>query len=219
MFQKLTLLLSCVTIFAVGACTAPSTSNQVAKNDRSSLLGFLSGTKEPVPAIDLSWNVLASPATIRAGMASTGAAGLIRGRAVLATSNHVVPRRYKVTWNGLRTSTAADPTVLTLQDKSGNRALVLHFEGDRLRVIAATEPTFPELRFSAEQNHEVTVHVNMTSRPTVDVNIMQGKTPLYTSPPIPVMDSNFRSLDEVDISVTSDVATYRISAFMVGVSG
>ena len=135
----------------------------------------------------------------------------VGGRALLQTANHTVPNRYKVSWSGLRDTHTTEPTVITLRVNQGDCAVALYFEGDRLRVITADEDEYPRLNFSTNQAHEVSITLNMTSRPTVEVDIWQGNVPLFTTQPKGMLESNFRGSDALDINVLSSETAYRLS--------
>lgn len=165
-------------------------------------------TPEPLA---VSWNVLASPVSI-AGQ-NTDQTSRIGGHAVLSTADHAVPERYRVTWSGLRDSAAEEPTRVTLRDADGDRALTLQFEGNRLRVITAKEDVYPKLTFDVEATHHVAVVLNMSPRPTVAIDIREGKIPLYTTPPMAVLDKGFDALEAMEVEVTSEGTSYYLADF------
>lgn len=210
-----------MTLTALGAAlllTACGTSlgqDRLAVTRNAGLLPFGKvgpSTPETSKIVPVAWEVLASPVTISPA-GPEGAASKVGGHAVLQTAAHDVPKRYRVTWSGLRDTRAETPTRLTLRDAQGDRALVLHFEDDRLRVINGAEDDFPRLTYSATKAHDVTVILTMGKRPTVAIDIREDKIPLYTTPPVDVLDRGFSELDALEIEVSAKGTTYHISDF------
>jgi hypothetical protein len=63
--------------------------------------------------------------------------------------------------------------------------------------------------------HRVSLILDMTTEPTVAVDITQGGLPLFTSPPLPVKHGAFRGLHQLDVDVSSDAAAYHIAGVVV----
>ncbi len=166
---------------------------------------------EAPKAIPVSWDVRTSPVTIAPEGAK--AASKVGGHAVLQAAPHAIPKRYQVSWSGLRDTHDATPTRLTLRDTSGNRAIVLQFEKDRLRVINGAEDPYPHLTFSKTETHHVTLVVTTGARPTVAIDVRQGKIPLYATPPIAVLDKDFNGVGALEIEAAAEGTTYHITDF------
>lgn len=201
----------------LAGCTATPITDRFAPLRDNTVTRFLGPDAPSDSVLATSWSIDAAPVQF-----DTANAGDLQdqrlhigGQATLSVENHPVPDGYRIVWKGQRASHAAEPTRITLRDASGARALVVMFEEERLRVLSAGEEDFPLLTYAVDTTHTVVADINMSIRPTVAIDIREGRKPIYTMPPRPVLDSGFRGLSQIEVAVGPGQTTYHMSGIEI----
>ncbi len=197
----------------LAGCAATPITERFAPLRDNTVSRFLSPDAPADALLATSWRIDAAPVQFDTPDASALSDQRLHigGQATLSVENHPVPDGYRIVWKGQRASHAAEPTRITLRDAAGARALVVMFEEERLRVISAGEEDFPLLTYAVDTTHTVVADITMSIRPTVAIDIKEGRKPVYTMPPRPVLDSGFRGLSQIEVAVVPGETTYHMS--------
>jgi hypothetical protein len=135
----------------------------------------------------------------------------VNGRVSYRTIQHEVPRQYQVGWRGLRDNHSTTPTLIRLQDSSGRNAVVLRFEGNQLFVRTEDERQNPPAVFAMDHTHEVSIIINLQGARKTLVGVITeegARQPLFSSPPLDVLDDDFTSLHAVQFESASGASYF-----------
>ncbi|MCG8668186.1 MAG: hypothetical protein MI867_02140 [Pseudomonadales bacterium] len=129
----------------------------------------------------------------------TGNSLQINGRVNYTTADHEDPSRYQIYWRGVRNNYLSEDSYIRLLDDSGDPAMNIRFSGGQIFVETGEHISLPIPRYSRIGVHEISITINMSGAPNVEVEIIEDGTTIFNSPAsgLDLIDNSFSDLTTV----------------------